>query len=276
MGTFIENLSITAAGCGMQVKAVGPYSDINTFGNTPVKFVDLEMSPRSVPESLNRELILKRRTSRFHYEDRGLDEILLNTLSAEATAFGHKFQYTTDPSDVKGLIALNEETLMHDLGNDAVRKELDGLFRYSRNEAESKKDGLWSRCFGFPGSMMKTVIRHHDHWDHGVRKKFIDKYYATSLKNTHTIGWYKGPFSNTEDWVRAGHLFARNWLNLTAANVYKQPFGSLITNPESYAKIEKLYGSAPENDQRVWMIFRAGYSKVPPRSYRLETKNFII
>ena len=53
------------------------------------------------------------------------------------------------------------------------------------------------------------------------------------------------------------------------------PFGSLITNPEAYKQINKELNDK-ENNKPIWLIFRVGYSKLPARSFRLETDKFFI
>jgi len=58
-------------------------------------------------------------------------------------------------------------------------------------------------------------------------------------------------------------------------NAYIHPFGSLITNKNAYTKIEDQL-TQPEHPKKTWMIFRAGYSKTPIRSYRLSTNELLI
>jgi hypothetical protein len=70
-------------------------------------------------------------------------------------------------------------------------------------------------------------------------------------------------------------MLARIWLLFTQEGIYIHPFGSLITNKKAYATINKLFSQAG-HDKKLWLIFRAGYSKEPARSYRLSTNEIII
>jgi hypothetical protein len=70
-------------------------------------------------------------------------------------------------------------------------------------------------------------------------------------------------------------MFARTWLILTKYDAYLHPFGTLITNQEAYAKMNQIMDSGPA-EKKLWMIFRAGYSKVPVRSFRLATNEIIL
>ena len=97
----------------------------------------------------------------------------------------------------------------------------------------------------------------------------------STFKGTSTICWFAGQFNNSEDWIKCGRMFARNWLIMTDENAYMHPFGSLITIVNANNKIVSSLTN-PDNSKKIWMIFRAGYSKIPTRSFRLSTNQIII
>ena len=123
--------------------------------------------------------------------------------------------------------------------------------------------------------LMKSVFQHPEKWHKGLREKLIAKHYQAAFKGTATICWFEGRFNNTKDWLQAGRMFARTWLLITKENAYIHPFGSLITNIEAYKKINEKLGQSKKNN-KLWMIFRIGYSKEPIRSFRLNTEEIII
>ena len=169
----------------------------------------------------------------------------------------------------------NQKTLFDDLNNDQTRAELDRLFRYTDADAEKYKDGLWYKAMCFPGKLMRSVFQQHEKWNQGMRSRVLGSYYQHSFAGTQTICWFTGKFESPTDWLNAGYMFARTWLLLTKHNAYLHPFGTLITNHEAYAKMNQLMNTGA-SEKKLWMIFRAGYSKVPVRSYRLSTKEIII
>ena len=275
MGIFIENLSIASGFYGKKIiieEILNPI-DVNAKSNS--LFAKLKIVDSDFKEPLNRDLILKRRTSRLHYDGNSISENTLSKLKNQTEAFDHEFFSTSDEDFIKSIIDMNQETLFEDLESKPMRDELDKLFRYSKDEAEAQKDGLWAKCMGFSGSLMKSVFNNHKKWTKGLRRNLLSHNYKNSFKGTSTICWFGGDFENTNDWLQAGRMFARNWLLLTQENAYLQPFGSLITNKNAYKKINQKF-TQPSNNKKIWMIFRAGYSNEPTKSYRLSTDEIII
>ncbi len=275
MGIFVEHLSIAAGKHGANVEIAEVYSPIKTNATASTLFAKLKLSPALEKETLDRALILKRRTSRLHYDAKPLKEETCDKIKYQAEKLGHEFFHSSDKDFVDFIIKLNQQTLFEDLQSKPDRDELNNLFRYSQEEAETKKDGLWAKCMGFSGSLMKSVFIHHAQWEKGLRKKILKRYYKASFKGTQTIGWFGGKFDNTADWLQAGKMLARNWLLLTQHGAYIQPFGSLITNEGAYKRINEKF-TQPQKDKKIWMIFRAGYSSEPTRSYRLNVNEIII
>jgi hypothetical protein len=275
MGIFIEYLSITASYHGAKIEIVQVFEPIsvNAVGHT--KFAKLKLVPAISNEVLDRELILKRRTSRLQYDGLPVKQTVLEQIKIQSSKLNHDFSYSKDNNLIDFMVGLNQETLFEDINSSANRKELDHLFRYNKKEAQEKKDGLWARCMGFPGILMKSVFRHPERWVEGFKEKMLANYYKASFKGTTTMGWFSGDFADTADWLNAGKMLGRNWLLITKEKLYIQPFGSLITNVSAYEKInEKLKSS--NNHKKIWMVFRIGYSKEPTRSFRLTTDEIII
>jgi len=275
MGIFVEHLSIAAAPLGTKVEIVKVFNPITTSASTQTLFAKLKLSTTLEIEELDRELITKRRTSRLHYDRKPLKSDTLDKIKKEAEKFEHEFFSSSDKELVDSVIELNQQTLFEDLASKQDREELDHLFRYTEEDAETKKDGLWAKCMCFSGSLMKSIFRHHEKWEKGLRKKILANHYKASFKGTTTICWFGGKFNNTNDWLNAGRMLARNWLLITKENAYIHPFGSLITNSGAYKKINEKF-TQPKEDKKIWMIFRAGYSKEPTRSFRLSTEEIII
>jgi hypothetical protein len=273
MGIFIEHLSIAASVHNLKV-TYELLHDITLSDKGMVAFARLKLVASENKETLKRELIKQRRTSRLHFDGSEVSSKVTESLKNEAAGFNHDFYSTADRDMVNYIIDLNQRTLFEDLESDATRNELNGLFRYDQNEAAKYKDGLWSACMNFPGWLMRSVFQHHEKWDHGLKKTLIKDFYKGSFHGTTTLGWFAGDFNNTPAWVNAGRMLARNWLFLTSQNMYIQPFGSLITNRTAYKMMSEKLNLTGE--KKLWMIFRMGYSKQPARSYRLDLKDIMI
>jgi len=273
MGIFIEHLSIAAGIYNLKVD-YQILRDINITDKGVIAFARLKLVPAEKREVLKRELIKKRRTSRLHYDGVAIGTGVIDAMKTEAAGFGHQLYSTLDKGLVNYIIDLNQKTLFEDLESDATRRELNGLFRYDQHEAETHKDGLWAACMNFPGWLMRSVFQHHQKWDHGIKKTLIKGFYKASFHGTTTLGWFAGRFTTTPELLMAGRMLARNWLFLTSRNIYIQPFGSLITNPDAYKTMKEKLNL--QGTSQLWMIFRMGYSKEPARSYRLDLKDILI
>tara|TARA_B100000795_G_scaffold201289_1_gene155005 strand:+ start:19 stop:1131 length:1113 start_codon:yes stop_codon:yes gene_type:complete len=275
IGVFVEHLSIAAAPFGYKVIIDHLYDPISIKSVKSTIFAKLKLVSSFEKEVLNEKLILKRRTSRIHFDGKSLNEETIYKIKKESEKFGHDFFHSSEKDIVDFIIGLNEETLFEDLGSKSTRDELDRLFRYNKKEAEDNKDGLWTKCMGFSGSLTRSVFKNHDKWSDGLRKKLLKRHYASTFKGTSTVCWFGGMFNQSDDWINCGRMLARNWLIMTNENAYIHPFGSLITNKNAYNKINTKL-TQPDNPKKIWMIFRAGYSKTPTRSYRLTTNEILI
>jgi len=56
------------------------------------------------------------------------------------------------------------------------------------------------------------------------------------------------------------------WLEMAAHDVYMQPMGSMLTNAKYVDAIARQF-----DVDDCWLVFRFGYSDVPPRAPRLRS-----
>lgn len=275
MGIFVEHLSIAASSYGFKVHITKIYDPITTKSEETTLFAKLELLPSIEKETLGIELIKKRRTSRIAYNGKALKQKTTEILKAQAEKFNQEFYHSSDQKIIDLIVELNQKTLFEDLESKPIREELDNLFRYNKKDAVLKKDGLWAKCMGFSGKILKSVFQNHEKWTKGLRKKILKRKYKSSFNGTCSICWIGGKFENTKDWLDSGKYFARNWLLLTKEGAYLQPTGSLITNIGAFEKMKTVL-TLPKSEKVIWMAYRAGYSKEPTRSYRLDTDDIII
>lgn len=275
LGIFIEHLSIVAGAYGAYVQLKEIFNPVETSAEGYTLFAKLRIVPTLKKESLEKELIKKRRTSRLHFTGEPARPDTLEKIEAQAAEFDHGFFFSSEQAVTDFIIDRNQQTLFEDLKSDANRIELDHLFRYSKQEAETQKDGLWTKCMGFSGALVKSVFTNYKKWGKGYRKRMLRSRYKSAFKGTTTIGWFEGRFDTTTDWLQAGKMLARNWLLLTKEGAYIQPFGSLITNKNTCQMITEKFRQSTD-EKKLWLIFRIGYSEEPARSYRLNTEEIII
>jgi hypothetical protein len=275
LGIFIEHLNITAKQNNCEILIEGNLTPIDINAVSYKKFATLKLSTSKCTEIITKNDIINRRTSRLHYDGIAIDKNEIDILKNEVLSHKHNLNSSNNSVLINKIIDHNKNTLFEDLSSAENCKELDRLFRYSHHEAKEKKDGLWARCMGFPGALVKSIFKHPGHWQNGILKNKLGAFYKKSFLGTATICWVNGPFASTNDWAHAGKMMARLWLMATKHNMYIQPFGSLITNQNAYKHLcETLECTNP--DLPLWMIFRMGHSKTPTKSFRHTTEDLLI
>lgn len=276
MGVFAESLSIAAAPFGYKVEMSTILQTISTEYEEVQPFAQLQLVPSIAKESLAPELMLKRRTSRTDYNGEPLSMATIKSCGEIVSNLGGTLFHTHDPEKVEMLVKINQATLFEDLSHGPMREELDRLFRYSKKEAEESRTGLWTKCMGFPGKLVKSVFRHHERWTKGPRRKMLSSYYGNTYKGTASIMWIQHPWSKPEDQVNFGRILCRIWLQLAKDDAYMHPFGSLITNVTAFESLSNSLELDEKSDAPLAFICRAGYSKEPPRSFRINTTDILL
>jgi hypothetical protein len=269
MAIFVEYLSVALQPRGYRVQAEYTRNPIDYSATRPTLFAVLELRPTSGDAVVDRDLILTRKTSRLPYDGNPVEDSALQRLVTIAGQSGHRFQSSSDPALVVWTLDLNRFTLFEDLDDPVARGELRQWIRCTDPEAEEHKDGLWAHCLRFPGWLLRAFFDEHETWGRGWRADLCGRLLLRGMRGTRTVGWWSGPFEQPDDWISAGRVLGRSWLELTRLGIQLHPFGSVITNPRAYARLtERL--TPPSGADRIWMLFRVGRSQVPPRSYRLD------
>jgi len=101
----------------------------------------------------------------------------------------------------------------------------------------------------------------------------VRRLYDRQMRGTRTVGWIAGPWGERDAWFASGRMLARLWLTMTLNGVVLHPFGSVITNAHSNARLRERI---PPPRGRLWLVFRAGYSAEPPRSHRLAAAEVLV
>lgn len=280
-GIFVELGSIVAHSLGFEIDANFDFSPMYPNGDheTPQIIARLTLISAEKPiDDLNAGLILQRHTSRLPYDGKPVPGHVIEELKGEASRRGHTFNISTDPKDIEWIKTLNKNSLFYDLENKGIREELKGWLRYSKREAQQKKDGLSAECLRMPGALLHSFFYHHKAWMLPGLKQLVDKVYLSTMKGIGTIGWMQGPYVTLDDWVNAGRTMIRMWLILTSHGIYWHPYGSVITNDKSRTEMLKHLGLPDEKSGQnmIWLLLRMGYSQPPPQSERLPIEEILI
>lgn len=274
-GLLIEMMSVAAAPHGLDVRVTPRNVPLDASAHQPSPFADLELFERARPEPLDRELILRRRTSRLPYDDHPVSSAVLEELARVAEQFGHRLEHSTDPKEVAWVIGLNADTMFYDLRDGPTRREIGHWVRYSRVEAQRHGDGLAAFAMLFPGWMMRLFFQRNWLFALPGLHQLSKWSYKRSMRGTRTVAWISGKFEEQADCVIAGRMLARLWLTMTKHGVCLHPFGSVITNARSHQCLKDHFAN-PQRRHPLWLLVRLGHSDEPPRALRLSLDDLII
>jgi hypothetical protein len=276
MGMFIECLNIAANKHGYKIASEhAPEKFLDSTSEELKIFAKLYLIKTDKNIDINRELIKKRKTSRLQYDGRIISFDIVNALKNITKKYGHDFIFSTDNELIRFAIDLNSKSVLERSQEEPARKEMCKWIRTTDEEAERMRDGWWYRCTGISGKMLSNFFFHHERFESRWKTKTANRILNRSMSGTSNLAWIAGPFQSRNDWVNAGTMLQRLWLEMTKYNVYMHPFGPVITTPASHEKFRKKINFS-ENENELWFLIRLGYSTDPPRSFRLETKDIII
>jgi hypothetical protein len=274
-GILLETMSIAAAPYGLQVDAQYLGAFLDSTKTEPTPFANLKLVARTQPESLDRQLILDRRTSRLPYDDHAVSQVVLDELATIAQQFGHVLEFSTNPTEVEWVVGLNADTMFYDMTDPIARNEVGGWIRFSKSEARRKADGLAAYAMLFPGWMMRLFVKANFIFRLPLLSQLSRWMYIRSMSGTRTVAWISGDFETPEGWDKAGRMLARLWLTMTEHGVYLHPFGSVITNVKAHARMDERFHN-PKRKDPLWLLLRLGHSDVPPQAHRLTVDQLLI
>ena len=274
-GILNETLSIAAAPLDLDIEVSNQIKNLDSNKEGPQPFATLKLVKRTKKETLQRQLILDRRTSRLPYDGKALSAEAIAALDKIAKEYGHLLEFSSDKSEVKWVIRLNSNTMFADMSETIARNEVGSWMRFSADEAKKRADGLAAYAMQIPGIVMWLFV--HINWIFRLPGVYqlVRWIYEKTMSGTATVAWISGPFETPEDWDNAGHMMARLWLTMTHYGIYLHPFGSVITNEEAHAQMDDHF----QNEERkndLWMLMRLGYGESPPQAQRLPLDSMIV
>ena len=275
LAIFLETLAIAARAEGFDVEAEYALEPLVPDSAALLPFASLRLVPAGDRESLGRDLIAQRRTSRRPYDGRALELETLAELERVAAAWGHAVTFSSEPELVQFVLDLNRETLFYDLTDERARGEVGSWLRFSGRSAAETRDGFSPAALGFPGWLLLLFFRAPTPFALPGVRTVVRRLYDRTMRGTRDIGWLRGDFETPEDWIRSGRMLARLWLTMTARNVHLHPFGSIVTNEDAH---RRLLERIPPDGGRgtLWLVFRLGRSEEPPRSHRLRADELLV
>jgi hypothetical protein len=271
MGMFIETLRIVAAHHGLALDAT-PVADLGDYTvarlasrtEAQIPFARLRLRPDAAARPTHELTLLEqRRTSRLPYRADPVAPADARALEHVATQFGHRYRQLTDPAQVERILAWNVDAVFEDLNHPPYRDELRSWLRYSDAQSSRERDGLDARCMNTPP--LELWLAFHASWllTLPFTRPVFARRYRRQIGPVTTLGMLDGPFWDPRDAYGTGRFLIHFWLEVTRLGYVIHPYGNLVTNRPTAARVAKETGL-----DRVWLVFKIGRSSEPPLSHR--------
>ena len=285
MGLFIEALTILAEGISLKLEfhlcqsasrftpeqiAKSP-DELLPFARLTISHSVPQFDHKPTGSEFNDSLFRKRRTSRISYSARPVPDEAVEALSQLARKWGQTYAQVTETTTIQQILTRNIEAVFEDLNAPPYHDEIVEWFRFTNRAARKTRDGLDYRCMNSSRPSFWLAARVPRLLQLPLTSALLKKVYRTQLGHVPTIGMLAGPFWEPESAFDAGRFLMHFWLELAKRDLYVHPYGNLVTNKAAAKRCLELLG-IPE----VWLIFRIGFSKVPPRSYRRSVEEVLV
>jgi hypothetical protein len=286
MGLFIEALTILAANRSLKLN-YELYHAPSEFTPDHIARAESDLLPfAKLSLSLNEEaanhtqdafppyddaLFFTRRTSRISLLPKPVPEEDVEALSSLARQWGQRYEQVTSPELIEQTLEQNIDALFHDLNAPAYHDEIVEWFRFTDRASKRTRDGLDYRCMNSSRLSFWLAARFPKLLMSRIARPMLKKIYRRQLGIVPTIGMLAGPFWEPENAFETGRFLLHFWLELAKRDLYLHPYGNLVTNKAAAEWCRKTIGVSD-----IWLIFKIGFSEVPPKSYRRSVEEALV
>jgi hypothetical protein len=198
-------------------------------------------------------------------------ETAIAQLAMLAAQWGHRYTHLSGADLIEPIVAANIDAVFHDMNAASYHNEITAWFRYTEHASLQHRDGLDWRCmnlsrgeFWLSAYLSKLLL-------FPPTRFYLRHRYRQQLGHIPAIGVLSGDFFNPSSAIDSGRFLLHFWLTLASLGLYLHPYGNLVTNPEA-ATWFKMHTQVDQ----AWLIFKVGYSRVPPRSHRRAVADILI
>lgn len=242
-----------------------------------LRFASCSLGPSSKPANTKLLKTLRfRQTSRKKYSE-GLNDTLSAQTIAIAASHGMKL-VKMNQADTHQATWLNQRAVFDDMFDEAVRLELNHWLRYSKEEKESKMDGLAYDCMEINGRAMKFAVKHYKILRMPIVSTLLQKYYLRTMSDDSDAYYLLTPFSNEQESFDVGVAVMEIWAKIAAEEYYLHPFGTIMSNEAAHQDFLSLANIEHEDIHKNFLVFiyRAGKSDPPHISMRLPVAKHLL
>jgi hypothetical protein len=257
LGCALENLLIAAKQKAYKCNVQYPENSASSI----IIELTKDDTGKVVPDILF-DAISKRQVMKIKYNDKLLSDDVLKQLGSCFNFEGISLRILDGNKNFEKIIPLIIEANNLQFNNKDFLSELVHWIRFSKNEAEKQKDGIWAATMGMPGLgrfFGSLVLKNF------VTAKSEEKRLNDLLENTKGLAIFISDKYDAEAWVKTGQAFQRFGLTATHLGVSHAHLNMPCEEIVVRQKLAKVLGI--ENKHPLLLI-RYGYSDTMPYSYR--------
>jgi hypothetical protein len=216
-------------------------------------------------------LFLIRRTSRISLLPKELPEEAVQSLTKLAQEWGQTYLQVTRADTIERILERNIDALFEDLNAPDYHDEIVEWFRFTDRDSRRTRDGLDYRCMNTSRQSFWLAARFPKLLQLPITRPILKRIYRKQLGIVPTIGVLGGPFWEPESAFETGRFLIHFWLELAKHDLYIHPYGNLVTNGSAATWCRQVIGVSD-----IWLIFKIGFSNVPPQSYRRSVEEVLV
>jgi hypothetical protein len=279
MGMFLEALDISASERGFRLDYrladdihvfARKMADTGSRGLTLFAVLELAQEPAR-PVVFSAADLLARSTSRLSLKREPVPEPAVAKLASLASEWGHQYTHLTEARLIEEMLDHNITAVFHDMNHPPYHDEIASWFRFSPTAVAIHRDGLDWRCMNVSRPEFWMSAQFPKMLKLPLARAFFRRRYRSQLGYVPAIGVLSGPFFDAEHTIASGRFLLRFWLAVSGLGLYFHPYGNLVTNPDAAEWMRRRIGI-----EKSWLIFKIGYSEVPPRSLRRTVEQILL
>jgi nitroreductase len=252
LGCFIQTTAEAAASYGYEMSCL--YIGDGNEGVAELLFVK-----KGPAKSVLSDAIRDRRSDRRLYQKKPIPPAELKALSGLTSGAATVAIYDSE-ADIRLISELTGQATMTAMKRGEFREELAG---WIRNNWTKQPDGMPAYVQGIPGPVSliaKSVIKTNPKVAGSQAKKD-----AKSILNSAAIALITLKKENPRNWVDAGRLYQKIWLQATRAGISSAAFSAAVVDKDTAAVIRKSLKLDGQPVALLRLGYIAGQPKASPR-----------
>lgn len=262
IGCALENLLIAAQTYG--------FSYVTEYFPNGSDFISVRLQETAPKTHPLYSLIYKRQCTRNKYNGNKVSDLNIRSLTGAAKGNGISCYLITGSEEmckVAGLVKRGNSLQMKDNGFTGELKE---WIRFSKSEADEKKDGLACDCSGNPsvprwlGKMVMGMV---------VNEESLNKSYEEQIGSSSGIALIASEENNKVNWIEAGRSYERFALTAESLGIKNAFINQPVEIKELNHELLEVFRAAGMHPQ---LLMRFGYSDNMPYSRRRNLHKIIV